>query len=273
MNSLLRLFFSIFLLLITSSATAEVVTVTIKNFTFTPKAITINLGDSIKWVNQDTTTHSTTQSANLWTHDLSVGESFNQEFTTPGIFRYYCRFHSSMIGTITVHTAEQSRIKIGQNIVSATSKVLPITLDLAGKNANEVYLGSYIVNAQAGCANCHSCPTYTVGHNPHNGESKQFNVGTYLAGGVVIGGHVSSNLTPDSSGKPVGLTRIEFKKLLRAGHDPDMAGMPGMEGGILQIMPWPILGMMSDSDLNAIYAYLSSIPKTQTPTNTCSIGQ
>ncbi len=267
MNSLLRWFFSACLLLISFSTTGATLTVTIQNFAFQPNAITINLGDSIKWVNRDPTPHSTTQNTNLWTHDLTSGQSFSREFTTPGTFLYHCRFHRSMTGTITVRTAEQSRIKIGQDIISVTPKVLPITLNLAGKVVNDVYLGSYLVNAQAGCANCHSCPTYAVGHNPYNGEVKQFKATTYLAGGVQIEGQVSANLTPDNNGRPAGLTRTAFKNLLRTGHDPDVTGR------ILQVMPWPIFGLMSDYDLNAIYAYLTSIPKAQTPVNTCSIGQ
>ncbi len=265
MNNLLRLFFCIFLLLTSFSATAT--TVTIQNFTFTPGVVTINLGDSVEWVNQDATAHSTTQDANLWTRDLTAGQSFTQEFTKSGTFNYHCRFHPSMTGVIKVRNAEQSRLNIGQNIIAATPKTLPLTLNLKGKIANDVYRGSYLVNAQAGCANCHSCPTYAVGHNPYNGEVKQFNATSYLAGGVQIEGLVTPNLTPDSNGRPAGLTLSAFKELLRTGHDPDVAGR------ILQVMPWPIFGLMSDYDLNAIYAYLTSIPKAQTPANTCSIGQ
>ena len=266
MNSLLHLFFSAFLLLTSFSAMAATA-VTIQNFTFTPGVITINLGDSVEWVNRDTTTHSTTQDANLWTHDLTTGQSFTQEFTKSGTFSYHCRFHSSMTGTIKVRSADQSRLNIGQSIIAATPKILPLTLNLKGKIANDVYMGSYLVNAQAGCANCHSCPTYAVGHNPYNGEDKQFNAASYLAGSVQIEGQVSPNLTPDSNGRPAGLTQSAFKDLLRTGHDPDVAGR------ILQVMPWPIFGQMSDYDLNAIYAYLTSIPKAQTPANTCTIGQ
>ncbi len=265
MNNSLRLFFSISLLLTSFSVTAA--TVTIQNFAFTPAVITINLGDSVKWINQDADLHNTTQNDNLWNHDLSTGQSFSQEFTTPGTFNYHCHFHPFMTGIIKVRNAEQSRINIGKRIIAAKPKVLPIKLNLEGKTANNVYKGSYIVNAQAGCANCHSCPTYAAGHKPYKGEVKQLNARTYLAGGVQVKGIVSPNLTPDTNGKPAGLTLTAFKDLLRNGHDPDVPGR------ILQVMPWPIFGMMSDNDLNAIYAYLTSIPKAETPANTCSMGQ
>lgn len=265
MNSSLRLFFSISLFLISFSVAAA--TVTIQNSAFTPGVMTINLGDSVKWINQDGLPHSATQTDNLWSHDINPGQSFNQEFTTPGTFTYHCRFHPFMTGTIKVRNAEQSRINIGKSIIAAKPKVLPIKLNLEGKTAADVYKGSYIVNAQAGCANCHSCPTYAANHKPYKGQVKQFNAPTYLAGGVQIKGIVSPNLTPDTNGRPAGLTLTEFKELLRTGHDPEVPGH------ILQVMPWPIFGMMSDNDLNAIYAYLTSIPKAETPATTCSIGQ
>ncbi len=31
-------------------------------------------------------------------------------------------------------------------------------------------------------------------------------------------------------------------------------------GGLLQVMPWPVYGKMTDRDLIAIYEYLSAIP-------------
>src|SRR4051812_37788313 len=45
-------------------------------------------------------------------------------------------------------------------------RVAPVPLNLQGKNPDLVYLGSYIVNAQAGCSHCHTCPSYK-GTNPY----------------------------------------------------------------------------------------------------------
>jgi hypothetical protein len=267
MSRLIRFLFALIVYLISIPAGAATSSVNIQNVLFSPAILTINLGDSVKWLNKDGTTHSITQDNNLWTHDASPGGSFTRQFNTEGSYSYHCRFHPSMTGKIVVRTPEQTRIKIGQDIVTVAPKILPIKLNLTKKNANTVYLGSYIVNAQSGCANCHSCPTYAVGHNPYKGEIKQFNARTYLAGGVSVKGVVSANLTPDTAGKPAGLTLAQFKTLLRTGHDPDAPGQ------FLPVMPWPFFGMMSDHDLDAIYSYLSSIPKAVTPTKTCVLGQ
>ena len=72
-----------------------------------------------------------------------------------------------------------------------------------------------------------------------------------------------------------GTTFEEFLSIFRTGHDFDNAhpACPslGVEGcidttkspddpSLLQIMPWPIFGKMSDGDLRAVYEYLSAIP-------------
>jgi hypothetical protein len=170
-----------------------------------------------------------------------------------------------MVATVVVRSPEETRIQTGRALLT---NIVPIKLNLTGKNAQLAYLGSYIVNAQAGCANCHSCSTYKVGNNPYLGQTKQFNTASYLAGGVNVSGGgvtaVSANLTPDSTGKPAGLTLAAFKNLLRTGHDPDVPG------AFLPVMPWPIFGMMSDHDLTAIYEYLSSVPAAVTPATHCA---
>jgi hypothetical protein len=139
-------------------------------------------------------------------------------------------------------------------------KIAPVALNLENKDIHLVGLGSYIVNAQSSCADCHSCPTYALGGNPYLGQKKQFNTGSYLAGGAPFGPViVSRNITPDASGKPAGLNRHQFRHVLRTGNDPDHPGQ------LLQVMPWPFFEDMTNHDLDAIYEYLSAIPSAQTP--------
>ena len=142
--------------------------------------------------------------------------------------------------------------------------IAPVKLDLKGKDRELVGTGSYLVNAVGGCADCHSCPTYEPGHNPHGPPSSPHSAGDgklnskhYLAGGVpFFAGIISANLTPDPR-KPEGHTFAEFKALIRTGHDAD-------EGGrILQVMPWPIFRNMTDGDLRAIYEFLRAIPHAE----------
>ena len=148
-----------------------------------------------------------------------------------------------------------------QSQVQTGFRIAPVHLNLEGKNAAMVGQGSYYVNAIAGCADCHSCPTYAAGHNPYLGQPKPWmNTENYLAGGVPFGPFTSANLTPDSNGLPAGLTLQEFIHVIRTGHDP----VPeAWHPPLLQVMPWPVYSNMTDHDLTAIYTYLTSIPSAQ----------
>lgn len=72
-----------------------------------------------------------------------------------------------------------------------------------------------------------------------------------------FGPFTSANITPDAEGLPAGHTFQELKRLMRTGHAPDRH--PQL-GPLLQVMPWPVYGKMTDRDLKAIYEYLSAIP-------------
>ena len=128
---------------------------------------------------------------------------------------------------------EQSRIQRGYQIA-------PVPLNLRGKNRALVGLGSYIVNAQGGCNDCHTNPPFAEGGNPHLGQPKRINAERYLAGGMDFGGGIiSRNLTPDETGKPAGLTFAEFRQVLRTGVDLDKLEphVPSFENDLLQVMP------------------------------------
>lgn len=135
--------------------------------------------------------------------------------------------------------------------------ISPVTLNLRGKKKNLVGKGSYIVNAQGGCNDCHTSPSYTPTGNPFNGQPEQVNTTNYLAGGQVFGPFTSRNLTPDSQGRPAGMTLAEFRNALRTGKD--------LSNNTLQVMPWPVYGKMTDQDIAAVYEYLRAIPHAEPP--------
>ena len=132
--------------------------------------------------------------------------------------------------------------------------ISPVHLSLRGKNAELVGLGSYLVNAVGGCNDCHTHPNYVPGGDPFQGQPTIINAEQYLTGGRQFGPFTSPNLTPDEHGRPAHLTFEEFKYTLRTGHDPDDPSK------LLQVMPWPVYGNMTSSDLRAIYEFLRAIP-------------
>lgn len=78
-------------------------TVGIKSFSFTPASITIAVGDSITWTNNDSAGHTVTaDDGSFDSGRLSNGASFTQAFATAGTFTYHCAIHSSMKATVVV---------------------------------------------------------------------------------------------------------------------------------------------------------------------------
>ncbi|MBV8200157.1 MAG: cytochrome C [Acidobacteria bacterium] len=145
-------------------------------------------------------------------------------------------------------------------------KVAPVPLNLHDKDPNLVGLGSYIVNTQSWCNDCHTLNPWAPGHDPTSGqEPQQMNAAQYLAGGANFGIVTSSNITPDAHGLPAGLTLARFLSTFNTGLDPDN-GHPQVSP-YLQVMPWPFHRLQTRHDLEAIYEYLRAIPSLQTPSS------
>lgn len=75
--------------------------VTLQNFEFQPRSLTINKGETVKWVNKDGVIHTVT-SDSFQSGVMEQNHFFTNTFTTAGTFPYVCKFHSDMKGSITV---------------------------------------------------------------------------------------------------------------------------------------------------------------------------
>ena len=81
-------------------------------FAFTPMQLTVPLGTTVRWVNDDDVFHTVTSTAELeprrpsglFGHSLSrKGQTFEYTFNKAGTFHYYCQPHADfMFGTVTV---------------------------------------------------------------------------------------------------------------------------------------------------------------------------
>jgi len=135
----------------------------------------------------------------------------------------------------------------------------PVPLNTKGLNPALVAEGSYIVNAHGGCNDCHTNPSYAPGGDPFAGEPEQINTTGYLAGGTVFGPFTSRNLTPRAPNRlPAGLTLAQFLETMQTGRDIKERHLE--ISPLLQVMPWPVYGKMSERELEAIYEYLRAIP-------------
>lgn len=80
--------------------------VTIQDFAFGPASVTVNVGDTVTWTNQDDIGHTATADGGQFdTGILNKGQSGSATFDTAGTFTYYCQPHPNMKGTIVVQAA------------------------------------------------------------------------------------------------------------------------------------------------------------------------
>lgn len=77
--------------------------VTISNYSFGPTTLTVKVGTTVKWTNQDTVAHTVTSDGGVFdSGNLPQGQSFSYTFATVGTFPYHCTYHAMMTGTIVV---------------------------------------------------------------------------------------------------------------------------------------------------------------------------
>jgi len=77
--------------------------VTIQNFAFSPATLTVKVGDTVTWTNQDSAGHSATADDNSFdTGIIAQGQSGSNTFTKAGTYTYHCSVHPNMHGTIIV---------------------------------------------------------------------------------------------------------------------------------------------------------------------------
>lgn len=82
--------------------------VTIRTFAFSPQTVTVSVGDSVTWTNQDPTQHSAKATGGSFdTQALAPGGGAKTiTFDLAGTFAYVCAFHpSTMSGTVIVRAA------------------------------------------------------------------------------------------------------------------------------------------------------------------------
>jgi len=88
-----------------SPSSAATTTVHIRNSTFTPDNLTVHVGDTVTFMNDDSVTHNVTGDP-LNSGDIASGKSWQYTFTKAGTYKYICTHHANMVGSITVVAAQ-----------------------------------------------------------------------------------------------------------------------------------------------------------------------
>jgi plastocyanin len=89
-----------------TTTVSNVIPVAIKGFVYIPETVTVSAGSSVAWTNQDNAPHTSTGIGDavsaLDSGAIVFGQTFTQEFDTPGTYPYYCVYHPNMLGTVVV---------------------------------------------------------------------------------------------------------------------------------------------------------------------------
>jgi len=79
------------------------VDITISGFKFDPDTVTVTIGTTVTWTNQDTTAHTVVADDGSWKSDsLAKGATFSFTFDKAGTYTYICSIHPTMKGTVIV---------------------------------------------------------------------------------------------------------------------------------------------------------------------------
>ena len=77
--------------------------ITIDNFTFTPKELTVAVGTTVNWVNHDDIPHTIVEKKTTFrSKALDTDDSYSFTFTSAGTFDYFCGLHPHMVGQVIV---------------------------------------------------------------------------------------------------------------------------------------------------------------------------
>jgi plastocyanin len=78
-------------------------TVSIDNFSFRPAAVSIPVGGTVTWTNQDDIPHLVVANDHGFrSKPLDTGDSFAHTFAAAGTYPYFCGLHPKMTGLVKV---------------------------------------------------------------------------------------------------------------------------------------------------------------------------
>ena len=76
---------------------------TLTTTAYSPNPMTVPVGGTIIWTNNDSVTHTSTADNGEWNSgSIAPGGQYSKTFSTTGTFSYHCTIHPNMIGTVRV---------------------------------------------------------------------------------------------------------------------------------------------------------------------------
>jgi amicyanin len=79
-------------------------TVSISDFKFNPASLTVSVGTTVTWINQDEEPHTVAaKDGSFHSPGMDTHATYSYTFTTPGSYDYICSIHPFMTGTVVVN--------------------------------------------------------------------------------------------------------------------------------------------------------------------------
>jgi plastocyanin len=77
--------------------------VSIVNMSFSPATLSVTVGTTVTWTNNDNMTHTVTSDTTAFdSGNLTVGSKYTKVFSVAGTYEYHCTIHPTMKGSIVV---------------------------------------------------------------------------------------------------------------------------------------------------------------------------
>ncbi|MEI6058816.1 MAG: cupredoxin family copper-binding protein [archaeon] len=78
--------------------------VSISGFAFNPATLTVGVGDTVTWKNEDSAPHTivSDSGSEISSPSLSNGQTYEHKFGVAGIYEYHCSIHPGMKAKIIV---------------------------------------------------------------------------------------------------------------------------------------------------------------------------
>jgi len=77
--------------------------ISIMKHKFSLPTVTVPVGETVTWVNQDEDVHTVVSTAGVFrSPGLDTDETYSYKFTKPGVYQYFCTLHPLMVGKVVV---------------------------------------------------------------------------------------------------------------------------------------------------------------------------
>ena len=110
-RALIKLIFCFFMLSVSTNAFSEEHKVSMEGWEFSPASLTVKIGDTVVWINDDDTRHKISFEDKFLggptrddAHKFNIGDKFHFKFIKAGKFKYICTTHEGqdMVGLVIV---------------------------------------------------------------------------------------------------------------------------------------------------------------------------